>query len=348
MSRHPYPPNEETVRRIQREYLRSDEPWFLGYSGGKDSSALLTLVFVALMGLERRPKPVTVVYCDTGVDIPVVRRLVDATLGDVAAEAARVGVPLRVERAVPRPEDGYFVKVIGRGYPPPTNKFRWCTDRLRIDPVRRVFESVPDRRSVVLLGIRKGESPERDRTISRHGTDEEYYFRHAGRSLVYAPIVDYSVSEVWDTLYFNVFPESLDADALWNLYQDAGGECPVVRDPKGAPCGNGRFGCWTCTVVRKDRAVRNLVLEGHAELEPLREFRDWLAKMRDLPEHRCKVRRNGAPGPGPLTLSARRQILDRLLTAQWRSGLDLIADSELRLIEELWAADETSGTYAEG
>lgn len=342
-----YPLNDETVRAIQQEYLRSDKPWFLGYSGGKDSSALLKLVFIALMNLRCKTKPVTVVYCDTGVDIPVVRSLVDTTLHNVASEASQLGLPLLVERVSPKLEDRYFVKVIGRGYPPPTNKFRWCTDRLRIDPVRRVVNSTSGREGVTLLGVRRSESVERDKTISRHETGEEHYFWHTGGSLIYAPIVNYSVSEVWDTLYFNAVPESLDAHALWELYQNAGADCPIVRDPRGTPCGKGRFGCWTCTVVRKDRAMRSLILEGYDELAPLLEFRDWLAEIRDLPEYRCNVRRNGGRGPGPLTLAARRQILERLLLAQERSGIPLISESEIDFIKALWAADEKSDSYTE-
>jgi DNA sulfur modification protein DndC len=343
-----YPPNERTIRHIQDRYSRADTPWFLGYSGGKDSSALLKLVFVALMHVKRRPKPVTVVYCDTGVDIPVVRQLVDRTLDRMQDEARRYDLPILVRRAAPNLEDSYFVKVIGKGYPPPTNKFRWCTDRLRINPVKRLLASMCENRSTVLLGIRRGESPERDKTISKHATAHEHLFEHAdGNSIIYAPIIDYTVDQVWDTLYFNSIPESLNADALWGLYEGAGGECPIVRDPKGAPCGKGRFGCWTCTVVRKDRAVRNLIRQGYGELEPLLGFRDWLIEVRDSPAYRCRQRRNGAPGPGPFTLAARREILSRLFVAQEQSKLPLIAEEELALIQQLWDADERSVSYVE-
>ena len=202
------------------------------------------------------------------------------------------------------------MKVIGRGYPPPSNKFRWCTDRLRINPVKQVLGSVPNRQSIVLLGIRLGESAERDKAITKHHTGETYYFRHSNNrdSLIFSHIVDYTVEEVWDTLTFNLLPESIDVAPLWTLYKKSSGECPIIRDPKGSPCGKGRFGCWTCTVVRKDRAVQSLVREGHTELLSLLLFRNWLLEIRDRPEYRCKRRRNGAPGMGPFTLSARQEI----------------------------------------
>ena len=120
-----------------------------------------------------------------------------------------------------------------------------------------------------------------------------------------------------------------------------------MRDPKGAPCGKGRFGCWTCTVVRKDRAVRNLIRQGYDELSPLLEFRDWLMEVRDLPAYRCRQRRNGTLGPGAFTITARREILGRLLLAQEQSNLTLVAEEELILIQQLWTMDEKSVSYAE-
>ena len=344
-----YPRNEQTIRHIQKEYSRTTVPWFVGYSGGKDSSALLKLVFIALLNLNRKPKPVTVIHCATGVDIPVVQSLAAQTLHNVSAEAKRHKLPLVVQTVSPNLANKYFVKVIGRGYPPPSNKFRWCTDRLRLNPVKQVLRSVPNRRNVVLLGIRRGESAERNRTIARYRTEQEHYFRHSNNrdSLIYSPIVDYTVEQVWDTLTFNPIPESIDVDPLLTLYKDAGSECPIIRDPKGSPCGTGRFGCWTCTVVRKDRAVQNLVSEGYTQLAPLLQFRNWLAEVRDYSTYRCKKRRNGGPGLGPFTLAARREILTKLLDAQALSGLPLISEEELALIERLWEADRTSPTYTE-
>ena len=84
--------------------------------------------------------------------------------------------------------------------------------------------------------------------------------------------------------------------------------------------------------MRKDRAVGNLIAEGHDVMVPLFEFRNWLIRIRDLPEYRCSKRRNGMPGPGPFTLMARRQILEKLMQAQASSGRSLVSDEELELI----------------
>lgn len=339
---------EQSIQLIEDEYLLTTVPWVLGFSGGKDSSALLRLVFAALARAPRHQTSVTIVYCDTGVEIPVVSGLVAQTLEGVAGDAHAAGLPISVKVAAPRLQDRYFVKVIGRGYPPPTNKFRWCTDRLRINPVQRVIKSLSDDGSVVLLGVRQGESAERDRTLSRFATDRPYYFRQEGgpSSHVFAPVLDFSTEDVWRTVVLMDEPKSLDGRKLWSLYSETTGEeCPLVREPVGSPCAKGRFGCWTCTVVRKDEAVAGLIDAGYEYLRPLLEYRDWLQDMRHRAANRCSRRRNGTPGPGPLTLAARRLALQRLREAEHRSGLRLLHPGEADLIHQLWREDRSSSDY---
>ena len=142
-------------------------------------------------------------------------------------------------------------------------------------------------------------------------------------------------------------PSAINVHNLAKLYKQASGECPIVREVNGSPCGQGRFGCWTCTVVRRDKAVKGLISEGHTELSPLLEYRDWLMLIRDDVGYRCTVRRNGVPGLGPFRVSARKELLRRLLTAQRQSGIKLIRAVEIRKIHSLWAADLESNTYVE-
>ena len=131
-------------------------------------------------------------------------------------------------------------------------------------------------------------------------------------------------------------PHSIEGARLLNLYKEASGECPTIRDPKGTPCGKGRFGCWTCTVVRKDRAMTSMVAEGHSRLEPLLAFRNWLVGIRDDKKYRHCRRRNGQVGLGPFRLSARKLLLKKLLTLQRKTGFSLISRTEIRAIKDLW------------
>jgi DNA sulfur modification protein DndC len=338
-----------TVDLICQQYVASEVPWIVGFSGGKDSSALLRLAYTAIARAKpQNHQPVVVVYCDTGVEIPVVSGIVRGTLRRLSREAKKEGLPLQVRIARPRLEDSYFVKVIGRGYPPPTNKFRWCTDRLRIAPIQRTIAKIAGPEALVLLGVRLGESPERDRTLQDLKTDRPFMLlqRGAARTTVFAPILNYSTRDVWDTLQLLPSPKALDSKRLAALYRETSGECPIIRDPQGTPCGKGRFGCWTCTVVRSDRGMLGLVQHGYEDLKPLLEFRNWLQDMRDQPNYRCSLRRNGRNGPGPLTLEARRLILRRLRRAETRAGMKLITEREVRLIQVLWKRDRESVSYS--
>ncbi len=304
----------------------------------------LTLTFLSLMQIKNPTKPVVVIYCDTGVDIPIINEVVIKTLSDIQNEAAYYKLPLETKIVSPPTQDKYFSKVIGRGYPTPTNIFRWCTDRLRIYPINHFLSYTIKREKVVLLGIRKGESLERDRIIADHETGNQYYFRQSGSSSIsiFAPIIDYSIEDVWATVAYNPIPRSIDAIKLMGLYRQASGECPIIRDPKGTPCGKGRFGCWTCTVIRKDRSITNLVKEGYDRLKPLLDFRNWLICIRDDKNYRSPNRRNGNIGPGPFTLNARREILCRLEDAQFHSGYSLIDKPQLDYINECWDIDKNS------
>ncbi|WP_181213558.1 phosphoadenosine phosphosulfate reductase domain-containing protein, partial [Dehalococcoides mccartyi] len=163
----------DTINTIQREYLKDNLPWSLAFSGGKDSSALLKLVYVALQNIGKKLKPVTVVYCDTGVEIPIIRSFVIETLRSLQIEAEKNEIPIKTKIVTPSIEDKFFSKVIGRGYPSPTYQFRWCTDVLRIKPIRNYTNSF-NGESIVLLGIRKGESSERDRALKKYRIDDSH------------------------------------------------------------------------------------------------------------------------------------------------------------------------------
>lgn len=339
--------NLKTVNLIKKEYLKNDIPWFIGYSGGKDSSAVLTLVFNALLELDTFHKPIEVIYCDTGVEIPTMSEYVKSTLQSLNNESDSLKLPFKFTVAEPKLNDRYFVKVIGRGYPPPTNIFRWCTDRLRINPVKEIIDN--DSTSIVLLGVRIGESKERDKIIQKHNTNDKYFLNQgtSTKTKIFSPIVDYTIRDVWTTLKYNSLPQSIEHSVIGQLYKDAGSECPVYKETKGTPCGKGRFGCWTCTVVRKDKSVQSMIENGYDNLEPLFEFRNWLSIFRDDLNFRCKTRRNGMKGLGPITLEGREIILEKLIEAETKSGLNLIKVEEINRIYDLWEIDRENSKYLE-
>jgi DNA sulfur modification protein DndC len=332
----------ETIPRIIAAYKTGNEPWIVGYSGGKDSTAVVKLVFQSLLRIRDRPKPVTVIYCDTGVEIPMASALARKALRGLVRESRAFGLPICARVLSPPLTERFFVKVIGRGYPPPTDKFRWCTDRLRIDPVSRFLESEKLRSATVVLGVRESESPTRHLTLKENRTHNRFWRKQRGERNrhLFLPIVDYSIHDVWLVNLLVDRPRTLRAKEVADLYAEASAECPAVRDVKGAPCGKARFGCWTCTVAKNGVTLRNLISHGEHRLEPLLQFRLWMEKERSQPNNRWPRRRNGKPGLGPMTLEWRRVALNELLKAQEQSGLNLIGPEEILAIHREWAADD--------
>ena len=135
---------EELTRQTQELYLADDVPWVVGYSGGKDSTAVLQVVWLALRGLpvEQRRKPVYVISTDTLVENPVVAAWVTHSLDVMAKAATEQQLPIQPNRLTPAVTDTFWVNLIGRGYPAPRHKFRWCTERLKIKPSNAFIRSV--------------------------------------------------------------------------------------------------------------------------------------------------------------------------------------------------------------
>ncbi|WP_313191023.1 phosphoadenosine phosphosulfate reductase family protein [Sphingobacterium sp.] len=339
--------NLNTVNFIKNEYLKDDIPWYLGYSGGKDSSAVLKLTFNAMLQIENHHKKIYILYCDTGVENPIVTNYVYHTFEKLSLENELHKLPFIFKILKPKIEDRFFVKVIGRGYPTPTNIFRWCTDKLRINPVSDFINK--SGRSTILLGVRKSESEQRDRTISKHDSGNEYYLKqnNSKNKMIFSPIINHSLEEVWITLKSLELPKSIDYKKIREIYQDAESECGAIKTEKGKACGSSRFGCWTCTVVRQDKSVKNMILNGYNELNELYKFRNWIYEFRDNKNFRCRKRRNGIEGLGPFTIEARKIILNRLIKTETKSGFKLIEQEELTKIYELWDSDINNPKYFE-
>ena len=131
------------ITTVQNLYLADEIPWMIGYSGGKDSTAAVQLVWMAISKLDekQRRKPIHVMNTDTLVESPVVSKWVSKSLETMAAAAAEQKLPFRPVRLIPDYNDTFWVNLIGRGYPFPRQKYRWCTDRMKIKPVNTFIKS---------------------------------------------------------------------------------------------------------------------------------------------------------------------------------------------------------------
>lgn len=336
--------------RMKQVYFDSDRPWVIGFSGGKDSTALLQLVFLlhTVLPTKSLTKPIHVVSNDTLVEIPQVAAMVVETLHKIEVSAPKLGYPISVAQTHPELEESFFVNLIGKGYPSPTTRFRWCTERLKINPTSEYIKRLVSQRGevVILLGARKEESATRAQALANTEIPGSLLRRHSTlpRSYVFTPIDDWSSQDVWTFLLQMPSPWGSDNRELFKLYGKAsGGECPLVIDESTPSCGNSRFGCWVCTVVEQDRAVQGLVQTGEEQLQPLLDFRNFLKEVRGNRELRERVRKNGQlrnqAGDevwGPFTLEGRKAILRKLLETEMLVGFPLITVAELTLIQKLW------------
>lgn len=341
----------QRVSRVSDILTEYNDKLFIAYSGGKDSSAVVKIICEALQSAKAPDLDIELVYCDTGVENPIVDRFVHSCIKGMNDEFASKKLPIKCTVLVPEVHQSYLVRVIGRGYPPPTNSFRWCTKDTRIRPVKKFIDSIQGQRTIA-VGTRMGESQQRDRSLAKSfDFDQEIPLFQKQRdgfseATLFTPIIDFDVDDVWETLVELDSPTSIPVHDLAKLYKDGGGECPTMRDFKDKPCSRARFGCWTCTVVRKDKSAIKMIEQGHLELEPYLGFRDWLIEIRNLPEYRCKKRRNGRDGPGPFNLYARKVILERLRQLELTVGSSLLSSLQAETIEALWAKDRADPDYA--
>lgn len=331
-----------------------DRPWVIGFSGGKDSTALLQLVWYSLKKVPaelRWPREIYVICNDTLVENPKVVEYVNGVLDKIEEEAARQSMPVYVIRTRPVLEDTFWLNSIGKGYPAPNKIFRWCTERLKINPTTKfIKEKISEKGEVIiLLGTREAESTNRAKSMKKYEKRGKRLRNHIlNNAYVFAAIKDLNTEEVWEYLMAVPSPWGASNKVLAQLYRNANsGDCPLVIDKTTASCGNSRFGCWVCTVVKRDKSMEALIENGEPWMYPLLELRDFLAESRDSENHREKRKRSGKiiEGQlGPYDEETRFQILKMLLTAQEeiqqeQPEINLISHQELVAIQACWYRD---------
>jgi len=360
---------ESIIAEIIDQYTYADQserPWIIGFSGGKDSTVLLTFVWIALQRIrENLPYPfqlrrkVYVVCNDTMVENPIIANYVEDVLSKIDEEARNQDLPIFVKKTTPKLEETFWINVIGKGYPVPNNSFRWCTDKLKIRPTSNFLVEQVDEmgEAIVLLGTRYDESATRERSIRRHEVTGKRLSKHQTsiNTYTYAPIKEMLLEEVWYIINAVPSPWGFDNSILFQIYADASAddyECPtVVVDKDHTSCGQSRFGCWTCTVVKNDKSMTSLVNNGRNWMEPLLDFRNRLIENRNLNENRKDTRRNkqravreDGSNNGSYEESYRYEILKDLLMVQKeiqkeRPHITLINNQELIAIQVIWNRD---------
>lgn len=355
------------IEELCEQYLEKDRynrPWIIGFSGGKDSTVLLTLVWLALQKIrieykEGLNRQIYVVCNDTMVENPVIQEYTKDVLQTIQKAARNQNLPIIVKTTTPQIEDTFWTCVIGKGYPVPNNTFRFCTERMKIKPTSKFIteQVVEDGEAIVLIGTRISESQQRAKSIKKHNIDGYRLSKHPlnPNTYTYAPIKELMLEEVWWIINAIPSPWGFDNKILFNIYLDASAddyECPtVVTNDSHKSCGQSRFGCWTCTVVKEDKSMSALIQNGKTWMQPLLDFRNRLVENRNLSENRNETRRNGQLAldenghkMGNYNIGYRINLLRELLTIQKQvqkeyPSINLITSQELTAIQMIWYRD---------
>jgi len=341
-----------------------DHPhWGIAWSGGKDSSATLTMIcWLIDTGKVKAPQTLTVFYADTRQELPPLAIAAEQIMDELRER----GIRIEVVRA---PLDKRFmVYIIGRGVPPPNNNtLRWCTRQIKIDPMEQALRERIDQldgQILMITGVRQGESAIRDRRIemscSKDGAEcgQGWYQQVLpnarglrGRIATLAPLLHWRVCHVWEWLK-HWAPEAEFGDWSTATIADAygGDEAEEI---------NARTGCIGCPLAQEEKALEVvLAMPRWVYLSPLRGLKPLWRELRE-PQHRIKKAgaerlKDGsiAKNPqrmGPLTFKARQMALARVLGIQaecnaaaaslGRPRISLIDEQEEQRIRDLIAAE---------
>lgn len=362
-------PSDQIVAEIRDLYLSDSIPWIVGYSGGKDSTASLQLLWTAIASLapDQRGKPVHVISTDTLVENPVIAAWVEASLLRIGISAKQQGLPITAHRLVPSMENRFWVNLIGKGYPAPRPKFRWCTDRLKISASTKFIQELSENNgeAILVLGQRRGESQARDKVMDQYKDSTRARLSknkdpRLSRVWVYPPIESWSSDDVWEYLITNENPWGLDNQELFSIYRGAtpDAECPIVVDTSTASCGDSRFGCYVCTMVSQDKSMQAMIQNDEQKqwMQPILDFRNKHLAVEDRAVRdfrrmngRLTVFR-GELVHGPYNQAHRARLLRELLSTQravrnadQKQGtqlIELISINELDEIRRIWVEDK--------
>ncbi|MEQ8970380.1 MAG: DNA phosphorothioation system sulfurtransferase DndC [Coleofasciculus sp. C1-SOL-03] len=342
---------EQLTQEIQELYCLDEIPWCLGYSGGKDSSATLQLVWnaIAALPLEKRRKTIYVITTDTLVENPIVSAWVRKSLEQMRMTAQAQKLPMEPHLLHPDIKNTFWVNLIGKGYPAPRHGFRWCTERLKIHPSNHFIRDVVRVKGevILVLGTRKAESTRRAASMEKHEAGKIsdrlnsnslksllYHSVSLPNALIYSPIQDWRTDEVW--IYLNQWqnPWGHSNKDLFSMYRGAtaDNECPLVVDTSTPSCGDSRFGCWVCTMVNQDKSMAAMIQNDEEKewMQPLLDIRNELDERNDhdkrdfrriygrveLFERDVEGKTSVKPIPGPYKKEWREHWLRRVLEAQ--------------------------------
>ena len=354
-----------------REYVPRHKHLVVMFSGGKDSTAMLTFVLWAIFSAKvPAPESITVVMADTRLELPPLMLSALRLLDEARERGEEHGVEV-ITRVVTAPmDDRILVYMLGKGPPPATNMtMRWCTRLAKGKPAEAVMRGLHETLGdmLVLTGMRVGESAVRDRRINtvcsskggECGAGLYQLTAEKRNEAVLAPLLHWRACHIWEW-NFRWAPEEEYGGWSTRLVAEVYGvDDPGQKHDLEAIDAKARTGCMTCFCVEDDLATKRVVKRPEwAHLAPVLELKE---RWRRLRRHDVRLRQpkgettgKGALAAkqhrvGPVIMAARLEALDHVLDVQrrvneaaarlGRPGLDILNATEEARIRFLIAAD---------
>ena len=360
---------QDLTIQSMNEYAQRYDHWVFAWSGGKDSTALLTLIISLIeSGQIIKPKTINVLFADTRMELLPLTFSAQSIIKQLKKKEIDVKI------VWPELDKRFFVYILGRGVPPPNNNtLRWCTRQIKIDPMSSEIKKLRDKycsKLLVLTGVRMGESAIRDGRIalscSKNGAEcgQGWFQETLPQSIcdTLAPLLHWRVCNIWDWLKILAPKYGWNTQILADAY---GGDDALDI--------NARTGCIGCPLAQKDIAldyVINHIPESWGYLAPLLKLKPIYRELRKS-KHRLRmpggqIKKDGTLQKnqnrmGPLKLTSRKWALNEIISIQNEVNefalknkfplIDILNRDEIGRIKELislrifpngWNGDEPS------
>lgn len=358
----------DTKAILKEYYLHDERPLCIAFSGGKDSTALVFLMIELLKELKQDNtlrKPTYIINSNTLAELPPLLEHLEKSLKTIQEYGNRNELNLEVHEVVPQDKHTLNVQLLGVGMPPPSRNFRWCTTKLKVWPIeKKLKELFPDGKFISVVGSRRDESDDRKKRIIKQSQVNSHLKindRFTNADNLY-PIEFWNTKDIWEYI-LDQNNNIINTTFLWELYSDASSkdakECSFVGaggkhiDEGKIGCGQSRFGCWQCYVVRdNDKSLDGLLKSGYPDMEHYKDYRElywnftqqgW-QNTRDVYSHRTqqqeffedKPERMGMTKPKGVMLKVRKKFYLELLKLNSKLSYEIITLHEIHLIQERW------------